>query len=285
MLHKVEDKRRLFNTVQEHLKNSPEVRPFPAAVARLAAACQDPNANGSKFESIIECDPSLSVKILRLANSPLFCATGDVKSISHAVALLGVRKLKSVAMTVAGAGMFSVGSSAEVQRQQLWSHSVGTASVARCLAEYVPSVSADDAFLAGVFHDVGKLMLYDALPEEYAEIDSSFHDLALVEEEKFLMGTTHETIGLGSVESWGLPNEIRVAVGWHHRPGDAPSCPEVAEVVHVANGLAKQWGIGSEPTPQSEQATSNEYCLTEEQLDGVRTNARNSFEETMSASN
>ena len=98
MLQKLDDKQRLSKQIQEYLSKSPEVRPFPSAVTRLLAACQDPNADGRAFESIIECDPALSVRLLRLANSPLFSPTGKAKSIAHAVSRLGIRKLKSLAM-------------------------------------------------------------------------------------------------------------------------------------------------------------------------------------------
>jgi putative nucleotidyltransferase with HDIG domain len=286
MLHKVEDKRRLSKKIQEYLSKSPEVRSFPTAVTRLAAACQDPNANNHELASIIECDPALSVKILRLANSPLFSRSGEIKSIAHAVALLGLRKVKSLAISIAGASMFSIGGGAKRQRQQLWNHSVGCAVVARKLAKYVPGVDADDAFLAGVFHDVGKLLFYDVIPDEYSDIEASFDGVSLVEEEDHLTGTTHEVIGLRSSHSWGLPEEIKAAIGWHHRPEQASVCPGFASVIGVANSLAKNWGVGSETIsrPELQAELKDDYGLTEEQLRVMETEARQAFEEIMTAS-
>jgi HD-like signal output (HDOD) protein len=286
MLHKTEDKRRLAKQIQEYLSKSPEVRPFPAAVSRLLAACQDPDANCQKFESIIECDPGLSVKILRLANSPLFCPSGAVKGIAHAVSLLGLRKLKSIAMSVAGASLFSAGNGAQQQRQQLWSHSVGCAVVARLLADFTPNVNSDDAFLGGVFHDVGKLLFYDVIPIEYAQIESSFDGLSLVEEEAFIMGTTHEEIGLISANSWKLPDEVKAAVGWHHRPDEASLFPEIAAITGVADQMAKRWGIGSETTntcSSLDDQVNGDCGFTEEDLIIVERKAHKAFCDTMAA--
>jgi HD-like signal output (HDOD) protein len=286
MFHLTAEKKPLCVRIEEHLRRSPEVRPFPQAVTRLVAACQDPNANSRTFEAIIECDPALSVQMLRLANSPLFCPVGDVKSIAHAVSLLGLRKLKSLAMSVAGAKMFSSGKTAEAQRQQLWCHSVGCAIVARGLAKYIPGVDADDAFLAGVFHDVGKLLFYDVAPDDYSGLEATFSGLSLVDNEDILMGTTHQKVGLTSAVSWRLSDNIKAAVGWHHHPEQAASCSEFAAVIGIADSLAKNWGIGSqaELLPELPSKLSHDFGLTEEQLSEMEVEARQAFGETIAVS-
>lgn len=284
MLHKVEDKRRLAQKIQQRLKESPEIRPFPAAVARFTAACQDPNADGQQFASIIECDPALSGKILQMANSPLFCSSGEVKSIAHAVSLLGLRRIKSLAMTVAGSEMFaSGGDSAHEERQKLWSHSLGCATVARALTLCIPGFDKDQVFLAGVFHDIGKLLFLDAIPEEYAEVHSSCRGGRLLEEEQFLFGVTHERVGYLSATAWLLPEEIRSAIGWHHRPDEAEAFADFAGLIHLANCLAASWCVGSsvQIVDDSLESRLKHYALTVEQLDATEAEARRTFEETI----
>lgn len=183
--------------------------------------------------------------------------------------------------------MFSAGDGANKQRQQLWSHSVGCAVVARILAKHVPGVDMDDAFFGGVFHDVGKLLFYDVIPDEYSEIKASFKGLSLVQEENFLMGTAHEEIGLASASSWELPDEVKATVGWHHRPEQATVCSEYAVVASLADSMAKHWGIGSEAMmlySETQDALRNDYGLTDDQLEAIEVEARKSFEETMAAS-
>ena len=283
MLHKAEDKRRLAKKIEKHLSSAAEVRPFPAAVARLTAACQDPNACSKTFEPIISCDPALSVKVLRVARSPLYCPQGGVKTIPHAVSLLGLRKLKSVGMSVAGAAMFASGATAQQRRQALWQHSVGCAVVAGRIAEYVPGVDPDDAFLGGIFHDIGKLLFYDAIPEEYAELDESMSGLQLIREEEFLFGRTHEQIGLASAVSWQLPDEVKAAVGWHHRPEEAEFCADYARVVGTADYLSKHWAIGSDEVPNTSEVDEmmRHLGVIAQHLERLEAVSRSDYEEAM----
>ncbi|MGB7343577.1 MAG: HDOD domain-containing protein [Pirellulaceae bacterium] len=251
MLHRVEDKRRLEKLIQDHLKKSPELRPFPEAVTRLVSACRKEETTSKDIESIIACDPSLSVKILRLANSPLFCPSRDVNNIVHAVALLGRRKVKSIAMSAAAADIISSGQGAALQRQELWTHSVGCAAVASSLAGRTNRIDQDDAFLAGIFHDVGKLLFLDTIADEYDELTSSYLGASLVDEESFLFGTTHEDIGVTAANLWGLPDELLCAIGWHHRPDQNPFGHPQAKLISLANDLARGWGIGSRAVPDN----------------------------------
>lgn len=281
MLHRAQDKRRLHQKIQDHLKSSPTLRPFPEAVTRLVVACREPETTTKEIEEIIACDPSMSVNILRLANSPLFCVTRDVTSISHAVALLGRRKVKSVGMSAAAANMFASGDSAASQREKLWTHSLGCASVASSLSHHVAGIDSADAFLAGVFHDVGKLLFFDVIPDEYKDLAASHQGNALVREEEFVFGTTHQEIGLRSAHLWGLPKDILAAIGWHHQPDEAPFEQKFAKVMTVANQLAKDWEIGSggpkwtHPDPD----LLNDLDLNSELLKQIEVESREAYDQ------
>lgn len=269
--------------VQEHLESSPEVRPFPAAVTRLLAACQDPKATAATFESIIECDPALSIRLLRLVNSPLFGLTDKVKDIAHAVVLVGNTRLKTLAMSVAGASMFSGSDEAQKHRAELWNHSVACAVVAQQLAEHVPGVSTDTAFLSGIFHDVGKLLFYDIAPKEYAELTQTYHQVELINEELQLFGKTHEEIGLQSSHSWDLPNEVKYAIGWHHRPSESSGFEENAALIGFADQLAHHWGVGSDVFESEglEEQLMEKYDLTSDYLVGLKETVEERFESTI----
>ncbi len=277
ILCKVHDRKRVYNKIQAHLEESPEVRPFPSSVTRLVETCKDMNANAAEFEAIIVCDPALSVRILRMANSPMLTPSQDVKSVRHAVALLGNKKIRSVAMSIAAANMFNMGEKAAQKRQNLWNHSVGVASVASCLAKSFFPVEPSDAFLAGIFHDVGKLVFYDVIPDEYAELEASFHGRSLVEEERFVLGTSHQDIGRNSAERWEMPVEIQTAIGWHHQPSEAPEFQEFAEMISIADTMAKNWGIGSALAPYTEIPC--EHSFTNQDLKELEEQSREAFRE------
>ena len=226
-----------------------ELRPFPSSVSMLLSRLNDANANAKTFADIIECDAALAVRLLRAANSPLYGVSNEVRNIEHAVTLLGMRGLKSLALSLAGASLFSTGTKAVKERQAVWKHSLGCATVARALARHTPSIPKDEAFLAGIFHDVGKLFLYDFAPEDYAEISESEN---LIEHERHLFDVTHEELGIRSASRWNLAEEIKVAIGYHHRTEQAPTHREYATVVCLANQLAHLGGVGSDPAPDTE---------------------------------
>jgi putative nucleotidyltransferase with HDIG domain len=271
--------------IQDAIKDKPEVRPFPAAVSQLVAACQDPNANAALFEKIIGCDPALSVRLLRMANSPLCGLAKEVRTISHAVSVLGIRHLRSLALATAGSSMFSQGSSGAAARQALWNHSLGVATVARMLAKYIPSVPAEEAFLAGIFHDVGKLLLFDVVEKEYAELTAAYSGLDLINQEQLLLETTHEEIGWRSATSWGLSEAIKMAIGFHHRPADAEVHRDMVSLTHIADHLAKAWHLGSEDVPNSASSGDalDHLALDENLLADVHANAESAYQETVSA--
>ena len=237
-------KHELGDKIKDSLDQLSELRPFPASVSSLLASLNDPQANAKTYANIIECDAALAVRLLRAANSPLYGVSNEVRSIEHAVTLLGVRSLKSLALSLAGASLFHTGSKAVQERQQVWKHSLGCATVARALARYTTMVPHDEAFLAGIFHDVGKLFLYDFAPQDYATISASDD---LIEHERHLFDVTHEELGIRSASRWNLAEEIKVAIGYHHRSAEGPTHREYATVVSVANQLAYLGGVGSAP--------------------------------------
>lgn len=235
--------------IKESLDDLSELRPFPASVSMLLSKLNDVNANAKTFADIIECDAALAVRLLRAANSPLYGVSNEVRSIEHAVTLLGMRGLKSLALSLAGASLFLTGTKAVKERQAVWKHSLGCATVARSLARHTPNIPKDEAFLAGIFHDVGKLFLYDFAPEEYSAISESED---LIAHERDLFDVTHEELGIRSASRWNLAEEIKVAIGYHHRPEQAPTHREYAMVVSLANQLAHLGGVGSEPALETE---------------------------------
>ncbi len=281
----VAEKQELKTRVQECLAERPAVRPFPASVTQLLAVCQDANANTEKFVEIIKCDPGLAVRLLRMANSPLYGLGNEVRSIGHATSILGIRQLKNLALSVAGSAMFSEGVTAAKERKDLWSHSLGCAAVARELAKSVSTVSPEDAFLAGIFHDVGKLFLYDVVTDEYAQIASLYIGEKLVIEERSVFGISHEEIGLKSAHAWGLPEDVKAVIEHHHQPETSPIHRNLVTVVHIANRLARAWGIGSEVATDSDifAQTTEQLVLDEQLLASVKEPAHEAFDEAAQA--
>lgn len=236
----------------DRLDSLSELRPFPTVASRLMTACQDPNTTSKSIADIIQCDAGLALRLLRLANSPLYGFANAIRTVDHAVVVLGFRSVRDLALSMTGADMFSQGSTAAEERAALWRHCLGCATVARLLTEYVPDVSPNEAFLGGIFHDVGKLIFYDLVPDEYVEVAAASTSISLAERERQTFGLSHEQVGMRCSEEWRLPATIANAIGYHHAPQSAPQDQHFVSLIHAANRLAKSWQIGSTEQPNED---------------------------------
>ncbi len=226
-----------------------EIRPFPRAVNQLITALKDPNANSEALAQNIEADAGLAVRLLRMANSPMFGVTQELTSIRQAVTLLGRRHLKNLAFTYACSTIFSDSTKSVIHREAVWDHSLGCAITARLIANAVPNVSTDDAFLAGLFHDIGKLFLLNGFIKEYGKHAVSKWGGELLQIEQELFGCTHDELGLKLIVAWPLRDEVKLAVQNHHQLSNPEEEPKLTKVLSVADILARSAGIGSCPAP------------------------------------
>ena len=266
-LLKVTDRRRLASIVQDQLREQTEVRSFSTSISQLLAACQDPNVTPTTFEEIIQCDPDLSARLLRVANSRFYGCNRELTGIGEVVALLEVPQLKHLAFALAGARMFREGDTAAQQREELWHHSLGCAIVAELLAKTAIGVDPEEAFLGGIFHDVGKLFLLDVVPEPYGEMTQAFWNNELVEDERRMFGVTHEEIGLKSSHTWSFSEAMKAGIGFHHRPNEASGYREFVRVLSAANVLSRFWGVGSVEGTYAEAAKEQIEVLKLSEVD------------------
>lgn len=271
--------------IQQKLHIGHQILPFPEIVGRLLTALKKPDVSSAALAKIIEADPALSVRLLKMANSPVYGNTIEVQSVVRATTILGFGPLKRMALTFAASSLFIGGSDAKQNREMVWNHSLGCATVARQLAKFVQSINPDDAFLAGIFHDVGKLFFYEAIPGEYSELDSSFNGEQLIEREAELFDTTHEAVGVKLVTGWRLAEQLMVAVGFHHRPNQAIAHQDMAFMINVADSLAKQAGIGSRVDADIDisQESLEHLKLNEDSIVILKEQARQEFIDTKRA--
>jgi putative nucleotidyltransferase with HDIG domain len=216
--------------------------------------------------TIIECDPTISLQLMRVANSAVYGFPGQIKSVNHAVVILGFREVRNVALALASGEVFGQGKG---HGKELWRHSLGCAAVARCLAKHVEGASADEAFLGGILHDIGKLIFIDAIPDQYIPATKDLDPFAISEVEADHFGITHQEVGQICADEWGLPLELNDVIGGHHVFADDPSMEsENMIVVRSANYLARLWGLGT-PVPQQPPAAEADALnlhLTPEEL-------------------
>lgn len=197
---------------------------MPDVYRKIVAVLQKHDASLLDVGAEIANDIGMTTNILKLVNSAFFGLAQPVSSIERAVSLLG---MSTITALVLAEGVFSKVDPArmtpEFDIEGLWQHSMRTANIARSIAthEKLDAAVVDDAFLVGVIHDVGKLLLATEMPEEYGEVinrvggQNAFSDAV----ERELLGATHAEVGAYLVALWGFPDTIVEAVAYHEDPG------------------------------------------------------------------
>jgi putative nucleotidyltransferase with HDIG domain len=239
-------------TLTSGLKNLPSL---PKLYLEISDALQSPTTSAQRIADIASQDAGLSAKLLQLSNSAFFGFSCEVFSVSEAVQLLGVTVIQSLAMAVPVFSAFRHERCPHFPLEQIWEHSLQTARLGRQIAgeHSLNPHLAEQAFCAGILHDLGKIILADGLPEQYTAVLNEARETRrpLIEVESRHFNATHAEVGAYLLALWGLPIPLVEAVANHHHPGHCGTrefC--LAGVVHVANGL-QHAGASRGETPAS----------------------------------
>ncbi len=223
-MNQTEAKIRSEELFERILAENPELSSLPQTLAQIIALSSDDNASTNQLADVIRRDPGLTARILRAANSPLYGQARDVASISKATQLIGFRSALSFALA---SSVYSLTESLQgaLSRPRFWRHALETAVAAKLLAEImnnsestkVARVDASEAFIAGLLHDIGMLILDNSFSVRYQEICNEVEaggKLCDLENEEW--SASHAGAGEFILKQWNIPERICHAVGNHH---------------------------------------------------------------------
>jgi len=207
--------------------------PFSPVLNQLLADLGKDNVSYAKLSDLIEKDTVIAGNILQLVNSGMYGRRSVISSVRSAVALLGLNKLRNTVLGLSVSRMWrqlKIAPGFSPKRFNL--HSLATAIVADQLAGALPVHYPEGAFLAGLFHDLGKMLIAVGMSEEYGHIQYRYKatEKSYRECEQEVLGLTHEELSAVAVANWNLPEPIQTAVLLHHRP-------EVDKVAPGSGGL------------------------------------------------
>lgn len=220
--------------------------PFPAIAQRVLAIVGNEDLAIAQLGDLVKMDPSFSAELLRVANSALFGARHEVKSISHAIFILGLDRVKTMATLVALNRMVRSALRLEALRK-VWLHSLVTAVIAEEAAK-VAGLSAETAYTAGLLHNLGTLGLMAAYPEEYNRMIEVTQDLGfdLLQTERDLFDIDHCRAGCHLAQDWDFPDELSSAIAVHHED-PVPGEPSLDNLVKISWRLADVLGFAAFP--------------------------------------
>lgn len=214
---------------------------LPTVVMELLQTMGDEDVNIDKLALGIGNDQALAARTLRVANSPFYGMQGRIDTISEAITVLGFVNVRSLVTTAGIASAWPANRAAGFEARIFWRHSLGVASCAATLAPHA-RLRPEILFLAGLLHDIGRLVLVSTHPESFAETlrRRDRDDCLLVDAEREVLGFDHTQIGGELCRHWRIPNSIADAVKQHHRVDQtAAGLPaDMADVVHLADVLA-----------------------------------------------
>jgi HD-like signal output (HDOD) protein len=209
---------------------------LPEVALKIRKALADENVSTTEIARLIGADPALAARILRVANSALFHrGTSPITSLHTAASRLGHRMVRNVALSFAAQQVFLGYASRELHSYvtAVWQHSVHVAALAHMLARVRTKIEPDEAFLAGLLHEVGKLYIL-MRATEYRDLLPS--DAAF----QAVLAEWHPRVGKAVIQAWALPAELAAAVGEHQSCGlEAPEPPTLTHLVAVANYLGE----------------------------------------------
>jgi len=233
--------------IEEMVQEVSTIHSLPMFYSQLSEAIDHPRSSIADVAKIISEDQGLTARILKLANSPLFGYFSKIETITQAVTIIGVLQVRDLALALSVMNVFAGIPQNLVNMEQFWRHSLATGLAAKFMATNQREASLERFFVAGILHDVGRLVLYIRVPELSLELIEQCRTtgelLHRVERQRF--GFDHADVGGSLLRRWKIPPRVAEPVERHHDCQRAGQYPREAAILHFADIIAHALQIGS----------------------------------------
>ncbi len=267
-----------------------EVRDLPMSMSEtlpaVIEACDNADTSVNDLTSLISSDQSLVAMLLKLANSAYYGYARRIETLPEAIVLLGFSTIKSLAITATTMNLlFQSEDDLSEIRHEIWSHSLGTGVAARALARKRGNIHPEKAFVAGLLHDLGMIILSVYRKEDFLKVLQHAQEASITYEaaEQELLDFNHADLGAAVAEAWSFPATHCEAIRCHHDPASATLQPQLAQVAHLADWMVLELGVGrlvDAPQPEPETGALAEFRIPREELPRVVDSLRRLFAES-----
>jgi len=209
----------LSTTIRKRLDRLTELPAVPFVISELLNSLEDQNIKAKSIASLIERDQTLTARVLRVANSPFYGFVRKISTIELAVVLLGLNTIKEIVVSLILQRLFTKAKPGLLEIHLFWQYSVFCGTCSRMLARRMGYRLAGEAFVAGLMHDIGILIINEYFSKQMLEIKKlqGLKNISLTDAEKIVLdNTTHCDIGAWFAEKWNLPDQLCDAIRFHH---------------------------------------------------------------------
>ncbi len=253
--------------VRKAIEKLESLSTIPVVLNRILQITGDPSSSPEDLYEIVSRDQAIAEKIVRMANSPFFGYSGRIGEIDQAILLLGFKHIRNIAVSVSIVSMFS--KRGDMNLRNFWAHSYEVAFVSAYLAEGVTIVSPQTAFLAGLLHDIGRLIFYKLYRDQYKAILGTDD---ILEKEVAVFGCDHAQAGSWFAQKTRMPIEQVLAIHYHHSPSKAKEFADLVSIVSLAEALSRRYSPKIEDDgmwTEEHDAILLELGLSNEDLDEI----------------
>ena len=238
-----------IKTAIDNISNLPTIPKTGMRIIKLAA---DPDVSIEELSAAIQQDPSLAVRLLKVANSPFCGASRHIDSLQLAIVILGLKEVQNI---ILGITFFNILKSLDPElshyREEFWFHSAACGMVARILCQKLGFKCAGADFIAGLLHDMGKIVIDVCFGGKFVPVfDKTFtHKPSIIEAESEILGQTHEKFGSQLADKWNLPKTLCDAIAYHHEFPSMTSFtplrdPLIVALTYISEAFCEHYEIG-----------------------------------------
>ncbi len=230
--------------VERILRKVTQLQPLPDNISRLIWQIEKEDVSIDRLAGLISLDPALSAHVLRMSNSAELGYAHACSTVNDAVMYIGFTRLKSVLLSFPATNLLDKRLAGyHYDSGELWRHSLTTAIAAAWLAQTFQYQTVEEAYVAGLLHDLGKLLLDQYIVKNYSLMETYVqkYQMTLWQVEDKLIGINHARVGMLIAEHWQYPTVLVDAISYHHYPSFAKKSPALAAIINLANAFSKDF--------------------------------------------
>jgi HD-like signal output (HDOD) protein len=221
---------------------------LPSMLNNINQMILNPRTSAKEVAQVISSDPALTSKVLRVVNSSFYGFPNRITTVTHAIVILGFNTVKSIVLSSTIFDVFRrTVKPGDFDRTEFWKHSIGCGAAAKVVGRRLNYPMLEELFIAGLLHDVGKIVMDQFLPDKFLEVLALVRqkDILISEAEVQVLGATHADVGAWLFEKWNLSKGLIETTRCHHNPALASDNPKFSEIIHLSDILVRAIRFGN----------------------------------------